>query len=411
MAKTTGRKRLRLRQSKMPIAIAIIGIMLLLSISPASGESAFVKGFSSSIFTDTGLQPNLDSLHNKVTSVSTYKVSESASDHLRWRLGTSSKSDTAIVFSDGKIQVGSSLKFDPTAKDQLDSELSTVIKLINSTAKISDASKRQALSSAQYYSGDSPVDAETWRKSGDQLFNKGAYDKSLVFYDKSLAQDQSRAETWNNKGAAFLSVGRSQDALNCYDKAINLTQGNSYPWNNKGVVLYNLGKIGQALECLNRSCLQDSGNAVAWYNKGVLLSYLNQYKDALDCYNRSIENNYYSPQAWNNKGLSLVKLGRQNSSLECFRDAIDLNQKYAEPWVNGGIVMHELGFELNSKDAFEQAKKLGYNGPNEFQWSGMAPPELMGGSSKALPGLGDSAPAIGVMAALLIIRWGRKIIM
>ncbi len=397
-----GRK--SMNRGKIPIVVVAVGIMLLLSISMASGETTLAKGFGSSVFTDIGLQPNLGSLYQKVNSTSTYKVVESDSEHLRWRLGSASKSDTAIVFSDGSIQIGSSLKFDPTAKDQLDSELGTVIKLLNSTVKVSDAARRHALSSAQYYSGDNPVGAETWRTSGDQLFNKGAYDKSLFFYDKSLAQDQSRAETWNNKGAALASLSRNEEAVNAYDKAINISQGNSDPWNNKGIALYNLGKTGEALDCLNRSCLQDQGNARAWYNKGVVLSNLNRYKDALDCYNRSIEDDYYSSQTWNNKGLALVKVGEQNSSLECFRDAIDLNQKYAEPWINGGLALQELGFEAKAKEAFSQAEKLGYTGPKDFQWAGMAPLELMGGSNRAIPGLGGDCAAISMLTALLLVR-------
>ncbi|MFB3765642.1 MAG: tetratricopeptide repeat protein [Methanotrichaceae archaeon] len=389
----------------------VTGIMLLLSISMASGETTLTKGFGSSVFTDIGLQPNLGSLYEKINSTSTYKVEEKDSEHLRWQLGTSGKSDTAIVFSDGGIQIGSSLKFNPAAKDQLDSDLNNVIKLLNTTVRVSDASSRQALSSAQYYSGDNPVDAETWRRSGDQLFNKGAYDKSLVFYDRSLAQVQSSAETWNNKGAALASLGRTEEALSCYDKAINMSQGNTDPWNNKGVSLFNLGKTGEALECLNRSCLQDSGNAMAWYNKGVVLSNLNRYHEALDCYNKSIDDDFYSPQTWNNKGLAMAEIGLTNSSLECFRNAIDLNTKYADPWVNGGIVLQELGLEAKAKEAFGQAEKLGYTGPKEFQWAGMAPLELMGGSNEAVPGLGGdaiSAGVIGMLIALVLVRYGKQ---
>lgn len=399
-----GRKRI---ERKISIAIAAVGIMLLLSISLTSGETTLAKGFSSSIFTDIGIQPNLESLYEKVVSTSTYEVEERDSEHLRWSLGSTSKPDTAIVFLDGWIQVGSSLKFDPTAKDQLDSELNSVIRLLNSTVKVPDASRRQALDSAQYYSGDKPVDAETWRTSADQLFTKGSYNGSLFYYDKSLEQDNSRAETWNNKGSALLSLGRSLDAVNCYDQAINISQGSSNPWNNKGVALYNLGRLGEALECLNRSCNIDQGNAKAWHNKGVLLSYLKRYKDALDCYNRSIEIDPYSAQTWNNRGLAMVKIGEQNSSLDCFRNAVDLSPKYAEPWINGGIVLQEIGLDAKAKEAFDEADKLGYKGPKDLQWAGMAPPELMSSSNKTLPGLEVGSAAIGMLMALLLVRYKR----
>ena len=396
------------RYRKSGIPIAIVGIILLLSISLASGESTISKGFSSSVFTNIGVQPNLNSLYQKVSSTSTYKVEQSDSDHLRWRLGTTSKSDTAIVFSDGWMQIGSSLKFDPTTKDQLDSELGKVIQLVNSTVKVPDASRRHALNLAQYYSGDNPVDAETWRTCGDQLFNKGTFDKSLYYYDKSLAQDQSHAEAWNNKGAALLSLSRSQDAVSVFDQAINISQSSSYPWNNKGVALYNLGRIGETIDCLNRSTTLDQGNAKAWHNKGVVFSYLKQYKDALDSFNRSIEIDPYSAQTWNNRGLAMIKVGMVNNSLDCFRNAVDLSPKYAEPWINGGDALIELGLNAKAKEAFDEASKLGYNGSKDLQWAGMAPPELMGSSNKTLPGLEADSAAIGMLTALLLVRCQRR---
>lgn len=398
-------------RSRIPIAIIVAGIILLSIVLPASAETPPVKGFSTSVVTDIGMQQDLGSLAQKVNSTSTYKIQESDSEHLKWLLGTSSKSDTAIAFSDGKIQIGSSLKFGPSVKTQLDSELSKAIQLINATDRISASSRRNPLNSAQYYSGDSPVDAEAWRNSGDQLFNTGGFNRSQPFYDKSLALDQTHAETWNNKGAALVSAGRSKEALSCFDKAINLSQSSSHPWNNKGIAQYSLGKADEALECFNRSLTLDQGNAQAWYNKGVALSYLGRYKEALDCYNRSISESYYSSVAWNNKGLATAKVGMVNSSMECFKNAVALNTKYAEPWVNGGVVLQEIGLEAKAKEAFDQAEKLGYTGAKEFQWAGMAPPELMGGSNKALamPGLGGDAAIIGVLAALMFIRIGRRI--
>lgn len=386
------------------VAILGIGAALLLSIMLASGEMPYAKGFGSSVSTDLGLRLNLSSLYENVNSTSTYRIDESDNEHLRWRLGSKGTVDSAIVFSDGRIQVGSRLKFSPSIKDQLDAEMSTIIQLLNTTGKVPDASRKQALSTIQYYSGDNVVDAESWRQCGDQVFSTGDYAKSLIYYNKSLEADQSNAESCNNKGAALAYLGSYQEAMLYYDKAINESQTNSIPWNNKGIALYNLGRADEALDCLNRSCSLDQGNARAWYNKGVLLSGQGKFKDALESYNRSIGGDLYYPQAWNNKGLALMKLSKFNEALDCFSNAINLNQGYAEAWTNAGLALQMMGLDTKSKEAFSQAEKLGYEGAKDYQWAGLAPLELMTGSNKSIPGPGWYVAAIGILMVFVIIR-------
>lgn len=396
--------------TKRSAALLAIGTALILSVIPASGagEMPYAKGFGSSVSTDLGLSLDLISLSEKVNSISSYQVDERDSEHLRWSFGRSGTVDSAIVFSDGRVQVGSQSKFAPSIKDQLDSELSAVIQLLNATGKVPDVSRKQAQHLAQYYSGDNVVDAGGWRQCGDQALNKGDYAKSLIYYDKSLEADQSHAETWNNKGAALAYLGRYQKAVLCYDKAINTSQTSSLPWNNKGLALYNLGRVDEALDCLNRSCSLDQGNAGAWYNKGILLSGRGRYREALDYYNRSIEDDLYSPQKWNNKGLALIKLGRFNDSLDCFRNAVNLDQKYAEPWINACLVLQMLGFEVKARDAFDQAERLGYKGTKDYQWAGMAPLELMAGSNRSIPEAGGYIAAIVILMAFIVVRLRRR---
>ncbi len=399
-----------MRRNKRSVAIILVGIALLPIVILASGaeEMPYAKGFGSSISTDLGLRLDLSSLYEKVNSTSTYRIDEKDSEHLRWRLGSRGTVDSAIVFSDGRVQIGSSSKFAPLVKDQMDSELITILQLLNATGKITDAFRMRALNEIQYYSGDNAVDAASWKQCGDQVFNTGDYAKSLIYYDKSLETDQSRAEAWNNKGAALAYLGRYPDAVLCCNKAINASQASSIPWNNKGLALYNLGKVDEALNSLNRSCSLDQGNAKAWYNKGVLLSGLGRYNEALDYYNRSIEADIYSPQTWNNKGLALMELGMFNDAQTCFMNTINLDQKYAEPWVNAGLILQMQGFEAKAKEAFDQAEKLGYKGAKDYQWAGMAPLELMAGSNKPILGPGGDIAAIGILVVFMVIRQRKR---
>jgi tetratricopeptide (TPR) repeat protein len=158
---------------------------------------------------------------NKVNTTSTYRIDEKDSLHLRWRLGSKGTPDSVIVFQEGRVLVGSRSKFDPATKNRLDTELNAAIQLINETNNHPDAVRLKALSHIQYYSQDRPVDAESWRLCGDQLYKLGDFSNSLQYYDKSLEKDPRKAASWNNKGAALANLGRYPDAIDCYDKAIN----------------------------------------------------------------------------------------------------------------------------------------------------------------------------------------------
>lgn len=382
----------------------LLRLLLLISITStsfcqAAEESPYAKGFSSSLTTDLGWQPNLSLIHSKVNTTSTYRIDEKDSQHLRWRLGSRGTPDSIIVFQDGKIQVGSRSKFDPSTKDRLDKELNDAIQLINGTNKLPLALRLKALSLIQYYSQDSPVDAESWRLCGDQLYKRGEYSSSLQYYDRSSEKDGQKAESWNNKGAALANLGRYPEAIDCYDMAINVSQASSIPWNNKALALSVLGKSNQSLECLNRSCRLEEGNAQAWFNKAVLLSEMGRYIEALECYNKSIQADFNSPQTWNNKGLALMKLGQLNASLDCFINAANLKKLYAEPWVNAGLALQTMGAKVKSDVCFNEAALLGYKGAREYQWAGMASPEMMDGASKSIPQAGGELAAMGLLLA------------
>jgi tetratricopeptide (TPR) repeat protein len=374
----------------------IAAVLLLLTSIPAYGQMPYAKGFGSSVSADLGMHLDLHPLNEKVDTAGAYQIEEMDSEHLRWRLSSRGTPDSVIVFGDGRILVGSRSKFDPSAKDRLDAELAAAIKLLNATMKVPDV--------ILYYSDDNIVDAGRWSLCGDQVYKTGDFAGSLIYYNKSLESDQSNVAAWNNKGAALANLGRYSEAIVCYDQAINTSQASSVSLNNKGMALYYLARENEALDCLNRSAGEDEGNARAWYNRGVLLSGAARYEEALASYDRSIEADFNFAEAWNNKGLTLVKLGRFNESLDCFIDAANLNQRYAEAWVNGGLALQALGLETKANDAFLKAEWLGYNASRDYQWAGMAPPEIAAGSSKSLPGAGGEVAFAAILTAVLLGR-------
>ena len=137
------------------------------------------------------------------------------------------KSDSGLIYSTGRLVVGSQNGFDPAVCDKLESELNAEMDLLNSTQNISGDLRRKALENAVYYSGDGEVDARTWDSCGNQLVRSGHYIRSLVYFNRSIKADPSIPNAWNNRGVAFRNLGRYKEAVVSFDQALNLSPNSS----------------------------------------------------------------------------------------------------------------------------------------------------------------------------------------
>lgn len=387
-------------------ALMVLVVLLSLALGTASSGDSSDPKFKSKVATDLGVKVNLDSVYERINSTSTYKIIDHDDAVVSWSFSRTGKSDSGLIYSSGRLVVGSQDNFGPDVSDRLEGKLKTEIDILNSTQKISDDLRRKAVENLVYYSGDGLVDAWTWDKCGNLLAKSGRYDRSLLYYNRSIEADPSIPNPWNNRGVAYRNLGKYVQAVVSFSQALNRSPNSSVVWNGKGESLYRLGKIPEALECFNRSIRLDS-SASAWYNKGVILSRLGRYSEALDCMNQSISLDPYKAEAWNDEGFAYVKLGRNESALSCFNHASTLNQKFGGAWANGGMVLHVMGFENKSQDAFSVAKRLGYSRTKDYYLAETLPPALLDETKKS-QGLGVAASIMLLFFVSLLLVMIRR---
>lgn len=388
-------------------ALVALGVLLSLVLGTASSGGSSDPTFRSKVATDLGTTIEPDPVYERINSTSAYKIIAHDDGNLSWSFSRTGKSDSGLIYSRGRLVVGSQDNFGPEVGDRIEGELRTEIDLLNSTQKISEDQRQKALVNAVYYSGDVLVDAVTWDSCGNLLAKGGHFDRSLFYYNRSIKADPSIPNPWSNRGVAFRNLGRYKQAVASFSQALNLSPNSSIIWNGKGESLYRLGKRLEALDCFNRSIQLDQ-SALAWYNKGVILLGLARYSEALDCFNKSISLDPYSAEAWNDKGVAYIKLGRNESSLSCFNHASTLNQKFGGAWANGGMVLHVMGLENKSQDAFSVAKRLGYSRTKDYYLAETLPPALLDETKKS-QGLGVAASIILLFfVSLLLLKIRRQ---
>jgi tetratricopeptide (TPR) repeat protein len=379
-------------------------VFWLIVLGMVSNGASSDQTFGSHVMTDLGITVRLDSVYDRINSTSTYKIIARDGGKVSWSFSKTGRSDSGLIYSTGRLEVGSQDGFGPAVGDRLEGELRTEMDLLNSTQSIPDDLKRKALENAVYYSGDDLVDARTWDSCGNALVKSGHYNRSLIYYNRSIKAGPSIPNPWNNRGVAFRNLGKYKQAVASYDQALNLTPNSSVTWNDKAESLYHLGEPLLALECFNRS-IQLEPNAPAWYNKGIILLELGKFGEALESYNQSISLDPYNAEAWNNKGVSLARTGRNDSALGCFNYAATLNPKFAGAWANGGMVLHALGQEDKSQIAFSAARALKYNRTTVYFRASTLPPALIDGQAKKSEGFGAAA---SILVLFMIGLYYRK---
>lgn len=67
-------------------------------------------------------------------------------------------------------------------------------------------------------------DPKVWKRSGNELFNRGLYKIALKFYAKAIELNPGFIEAWNNLGLSFLKIGKIEEARMCNAKVKELKQ-------------------------------------------------------------------------------------------------------------------------------------------------------------------------------------------
>ena len=58
-------------------------------------------------------------------------------------------------------------------------------------------------------------DSLTWKKEGNEFFNKGEYEEAIKCYTYAVELNPEFIEAWNNLGLSLLKIGKIQEANEC----------------------------------------------------------------------------------------------------------------------------------------------------------------------------------------------------
>ncbi len=109
-----------------------------------------------------------------------------------------------------------------------------------------------------------PQDSAFFKRSGDELAEKGNFGLALADYDKAVAlNDRATISTLLNRGRALHSFGSFEKAVADFDRVIDLDPTNASAFFNRAAASEKLGNLQQAIFSYTRAFELDGTNADA----------------------------------------------------------------------------------------------------------------------------------------------------
>ena len=105
-------------------------VFCLIVLGMISSGASSDQSFGSHVATDLGITAKLDSVFERIDSISTYKIIAHDDSKVSWSFSKTGKSDSGSIYSTGRLEVGSQDGFGPAVGDRLESELKAEIDLL-----------------------------------------------------------------------------------------------------------------------------------------------------------------------------------------------------------------------------------------------------------------------------------------
>ena len=180
------------------------------------------------------------------------------------------------------------------------------------------------------------------------LAEKGAFDASIVEWNKALAISPDDAKAHNNLGRALAGKGDYEGAIGHWQKALDINPAYWEAHNNLGVALVGKGRLNEAIEHFRKILEANPGYPQVHANLGRALALKGKSDEAIGEWRKAIELNPGYAEAYNDVGTELLKKGRSDEAMAAWRQATAVNPKFAPAHFN-------LGNSLAARGKAEQA--------------------------------------------------------
>ncbi|MFA5108332.1 MAG: tetratricopeptide repeat protein [Candidatus Micrarchaeia archaeon] len=176
----------------------------------------------------------------------------------------------------------------------------------------------------------SPTDARTYYHKGNQLFEKGEYDKAIESYNMAIILNPTFSECYFNRGLCYYNLKKFDKSIEDYAKSAELDPKNPVIYNNRGDAYYRKQDFANAISDYDKALSLNKKYLKAFYNRGLAYACQQDYEKAVADFDDVIKINPTFSEAYHIRGLAFDYMNKLEEAIKDYEKAIELNPQFDE---------------------------------------------------------------------------------
>jgi transitional endoplasmic reticulum ATPase len=176
----------------------------------------------------------------------------------------------------------------------------------------------------------SPTDARTYYHKGNDLFEKGEFDKAIENYNMAIILNPTFSESYFNRGLCYYNLKNFDKSVSDYTKAAELDPKNPVIYNNRGDAYYRKQDFQNAIVDYDKALGLNKKYLKAFYNRGLAYACIQDYEKAVADFTEVLNLNPDFSEAYHIRGLAFDYMNEIDKAIEDYEKAIELNPNFSE---------------------------------------------------------------------------------
>lgn len=176
----------------------------------------------------------------------------------------------------------------------------------------------------------SPTDARTYYHKGNELFEKGEFDRARENYNMAIILNPTFSESYFNRGLCYYNLKDFDKAIEDYTKSAELDPKNPVIYNNRGDAYYRKQDFRGAILDYDKALGFNKKYLKAFYNRGLAYACMQDYEKAVSDFNDVLTINPEFSEAYHIRGLAFDYMNKLEEAIKDYEKAIELNPQFDE---------------------------------------------------------------------------------
>ncbi|AKP53630.1 tetratricopeptide repeat protein [Cyclobacterium amurskyense] len=201
-------------------------------------------------------------------------------------------------------------------------------------------------------------------KTGEQLYNSGAYDEAVEEFSKVLFASTTDLKTLHLRARSYEELGKYKEAMADYKKIITLDPKYAYAYAGIAKIAWDRGDFKEAENNLLYAAMivPEDYDVILFLSRAMIKN--ERYKSAIEFLDLAIKLRPREPNPHYYKGIAMGLLGDGLGVVVTFNKYIELEPNNVSAIFNRGLALMTLGYKSWAVEDFDTVLEMN---PNHYE--------------------------------------------